>query len=120
MVTSHTKGISIMVYELRTYWAAAGKLEDLHNRFRHLTLGIFKRHQMDVVAFWTPADPTPETGSLVYIMRFADEAAMKAAWEAFRADPDWIAGRTASEVNGKLVDKVTSVVLNPTDYSVLQ
>lgn len=109
-----------MVYELRTYWAAPGKIEDLHNRFRNVTLNVFKRHNMQVVGFWTPSPATAETGDLVYIMAFADTAAMTQAWEAFRVDPDWIAGRTQSELNGKLVDKVTSVLLEATDYSALK
>ena len=44
------------------------------------------------------------------------EAADK-SWRAFRDDPDWNEARTASEKNGKLVEKVESVYLNPTDYS---
>ncbi len=106
-----------MVYELRTYWAAPGKIQALHERFRSLTMGIFKRLNMEVVGFWTPASPDPETGDLVYIMRFSDEATMKTAWEKFRSDPEWIAGRTASEINGKLAVKVTSVSLTSTDYA---
>lgn len=108
-----------MIYELRTYWAEPGKIENLHNRFRNVTLKVFKRHNMEVVGFWTPSPVTPESGDLVYILRFADEDAMKAAWSAFQKDPDWIAGKTASEVDGKLVTRLTSVVLNPTDYSSL-
>ena len=105
-----------MIYELRTYWAAPGKIENLHERFRSLTLGVFARHGMEVAGFWTPVPATPESGDLVYMMRFADEAAMEAAWEAFRADLQWIEGKAASEVNGPLVVKVTSVVLRTTDY----
>lgn len=106
-----------MVYELRTYWAAPGKIENLHERFRSLTLGIFKRHHMDVVGFWTPAPATPDSGDLVYILRFPDEAAKQAAWAAFQNDADWIAGKAASEAGGKLVDKLTSVTLKLADYS---
>jgi hypothetical protein len=109
-----------MIYEIRTYWAAEGKLEQLHNRFRNVTLNVFKRHQMQVVGFWTPAPTTPETGDLVYILGFASEEAKNAAWEAFRADPLWIEGRTVSEKDGKLVEKVASVLLQPTNYSPLQ
>ncbi len=109
-----------MIYELRTYWAAPNKLAALHHRFRSLTLGIFARHQMQVIAFWTPSPAMPETGDLVYILGFASTAAMEAAWEAFRNDPAWIAGKAASEIDGKLVDKLTSIVLTPTDYSPLQ
>jgi len=106
-----------MIYELRTYWAAPGKIEALHRRFRDLTLGIFARHQMHVVAFWVPEPATPESGDLVYLMRFPDSKSKEAAWEAFRADPDWIAGKSASETEGTLVTHLTSVVLHPTDYS---
>jgi hypothetical protein len=45
---------------------------------------------------------------------------MKKAWEAFRSDPEWMAGRAASEMDGKLADKVTSVLMNSTDYAPFQ
>ena len=108
-----------MIYELRTYWAHPGKIEDLHNRFRNLTLGIFARRNMQVVGFWTPQPAIEETGDLVYLMAFPDVAAKEAAWAGFREDPEWQAGKAASEVNGALVTKVVSTLLEPTDYSVL-
>ena len=43
-------------YELRTYVAAPGKLEDLHKRFRDHTIKLFKKHGMEVVGFWGPTD----------------------------------------------------------------
>jgi hypothetical protein len=108
-----------MVYELRTYWAAHGKMDLLHKRFRELTLNLFKRHNIEVIAFWTPIPATEETGDLVYIVRFADEDASRSAWDAFRSDPEWVAGKTASEVDGSLVTRVTSITLQPADYSPL-
>lgn len=105
-----------MIYELRTYWTAPGKTENLHQRFSTLTLGIFKRLNMEVVGFWTPCPASEESGDLVYILRFPDEACKEAAWEAFRSDPEWIAGKEASERNGAIVTKVTSVVLKSVDY----
>ena len=109
-----------MVYEISTYWAAEGKLENLHNRFRTLTLGLFKRLGLQVVGFWTPTPATAETGDLVYILAFPDEAAKIAAWETFRADPEWLAGKAKSEEHGVLVTKVVRVLTNPTDYSPLK
>ena len=109
-----------MIYELRTYWANEGKIENLHNRFRNVTLGVFKKHGVEVVAFWTPKNPTEDSGDLIYIVRFASEEAMKAAWDAFRVDPDWVNGKAKSEENGTLVRKLTSVVMDPTDYSPMQ
>jgi hypothetical protein len=109
-----------MIYELRTYWAAPGKLAALHRRFTTLTLGLFARHHMQVIAFWTPTPATPETGDLVYLLAFDSPEEVMAAWGAFRSDPEWIAGKAASEMDGTLVTKLTSVLLTPTDYSPLQ
>jgi hypothetical protein len=106
-----------MIYELRTYWAAPGKIEALHDRFRFLTLDIFKRLNMEVVGFWTPALATGESGDLIYMLGFADKAAKEAAWDIFEKDPAWIEGKAKTEINGQLVQKVTSVLLDATDYS---
>jgi hypothetical protein len=111
------------VYEMRTYYAAEGKLEALHARFRDHTVAIFKKHDMTVVGFWVPVDATTgaATGNtLVYILSYPSLDARKKSWDAFGADPEWTAAKTESEKNGKLVDKVDSVFLTPTDYSPLQ
>lgn len=109
-----------MIYELRTYWTAEGKLENLHNRFRDVTLPIFKRLNMEVIGFWVPETRTEETGDLIYILGFDSVEAKEAAWKTFISDPVWVKGKAKSEVNGKLVTKVTSVTMSGTDYSPLQ
>lgn len=108
-----------MIYELRTYWAAPGKLERLHTRFRSLTLAVFARHDVDLVGIWTPLHPTAESGDLVYLLAFPDQATRAARWQAFDADPEWQSGEAASEGDGPLVVKVTSTLLTPTDYAPL-
>lgn len=107
-----------MIYELRTYWAAPGKSEALHERFRSLTLRLFARHTMQVVGFWTP-DDIEKDGALIYMLAFPDREALQAGWAAFRADEEWRTGKAASEANGPLVDRLESRVLTPTDYSPL-
>lgn len=105
-------------YEIRTYIAAPGKLEDLHARFRNHTMKLFKKHGMEVVGFWGPTDK--EKGSentLVYVMAYPNRAARDAAWKAFAADPEWQKARAESEKNGRLAEKVESVILGATDYS---
>jgi len=106
-----------MIYELRTYWAMPGRLSDVHARFRDHSIAILARHNMPLFGFWEPSPRTAESGDLVYILVHSDEAAMHANWAAFRADPDWIAARDASEANGKIVARTASLVLTPTDYS---
>jgi NIPSNAP protein len=108
-------------FELRTYTAAPGKLEALHARFRDHTNRLFVKHGMKIVGFWVPSDKDKGAdNTLVYMLEFPDRAAREKAWEAFRQDPEWIAARDASEANGKLVDKVDSVMLTATDYSPLK
>ena len=105
-------------FEIRTYYAAPVKLEDLHTRFRDHTVKLFKKHGMEIIGFWGPTDK--EKGSentLIYILAYPSRAAREAAWKAFGADPDWQAARKKSEENGKLVDKVDSVIMAATDYA---
>ena len=106
------------VYELRTYHAYPGKLEDLHKRFREHTLTIFEKHGMTVVGFWGPTDKDKGSeNTLIYILEFPSREAATKAWKEFVADPEWQSVSKASEVNGKLVEKVDSVFMKRTDYA---
>ena len=105
-------------FELRTYHAAPGKLEALNARFRDHTCALFKKHGMEIVGFWIPADADKgATNTLVYLLAHKSHDAAKKSWAAFSADPDWKKARADSEVNGKLTEKVESVFLAATDYS---
>jgi hypothetical protein len=108
-------------FELRTYHAAPGKLEALQARFRDHTDALFKKHGMESLGYWTPAEGQPGAGNtLIYVLSFPSKAAAEASWKAFHADPDWIKARDESERNGKLVEKVDSVFMNPTDFSAIK
>lgn len=105
-------------FELRTYYAAPGKLEALNARFRDHTCALFKKHGMEIVGFWIPADKDKGAeNTLVYLLAHKSREAARVSWDAFRKDPAWEKARAASEVNGKLVDKAESVYLSATDYS---
>jgi len=115
------KKVDTRVFELRTYWAAPGKMEALHARFRDHTTRLFKKHGMTVVGFWTPLDPKEAEAKLVYLLAYPSKEAADRSWEAFRDDPDWKAARAASEKDGSLLAKPPeSLYLNPTDYSPLK
>ena len=107
-----------MVYELRTYTAAPGKLQELHQRFRKLTLPIFEKHGMQVIGFWEPVEP--DNSELVYLLAYPSQAARDASWDAFRADPEWVRGKAETERNGPLTAHIASRMLQPTDYSPLK
>ena len=103
-----------MLYELRTYYTPEGKLDDLNARFRNHTLGLFEKHGMKNIIYWTPVDK-PDT--LIYVIAHKDKAAADASWAAFKDDPEWKKVAEETQKNGSLVKKVESVYLTPTDYS---
>jgi hypothetical protein len=105
------------VFELRTYHAAPGKMEALHARFRDHTCKLFQKHGMSIVGFWSPMKPEEGQKLLVYLLAYPSKEAADKSWKDFRDDPEWKAAREASEKDGKLVEKVESLYLNPTDYS---
>ena len=108
-----------MTYELRTYIIPPGRMDDILDRFSSVTLNIFARYDMEVVGFWT-VDRPEEEHALVYLMRFADAASQERAWDAFRADPEWIETRKRTEANGPIVSEVISKNLLPTSFSPMQ
>lgn len=107
------------IFELRTYYAMPGKLAALHRRFQDHTLAIFARHGLDLVAFLSPTDEPERSNSLVYLLAFPDRAHAEQSWTSFRNDPDWIAAKAASEVDGPLLDHLESMYFEPTADSPL-
>jgi hypothetical protein len=108
------------VFELRTYTAHEGRLQDVVNRFRDHTRTYFDRHDMISIGYWTPQEGPQSQSTLVYILAHPSRDAAKKNWDAFRADPDWQKARDASEANGKIVAKVESVFLLPTSFSAIR
>ena len=107
------------VFELRTYTAAPGKLEALKTRFRDHTVKLFTKHGMKHVGYWTPADAPQSDNTLIYVLMHDSREAAQKSWAAFRADPEWIKARDASQKDGSLTapNGVQSVFMNPTDFS---
>lgn len=103
------------VFELRVYYAAEGKLDALHARFRDHTTKLFEKHGMTNIGYWMPLE-NPER-KLYYFLAYPSREAREKAWQAFSADPEWQKAYKASEVDGKLVDKAEVSFLQATDYS---
>lgn len=108
---------SARVYELRTYTAPDGKLEELHARFRNHTLRIFQKHGMSNVAYFKPQDAPLSQNTMIYLIAHPSREAAKQNWAAFGKDPEWQKVAQETQVNGKIVAKVESVFLDATDYS---
>ena len=111
-----------MVYELRTYTTLEGRLPALNDRFKNHTLKLFEKHGMKNVVYCTPVDKDGKAvdNKLVYLLAHKSQAAAQASFAAFGKDPEWMAARDASEKDGKIVAKVESQFLVPTDYSPLK
>ena len=75
-----------MIYEYRVYEAAPGKLDALHARFRNHTLGIFERHGIKNIGYWTSA-VGDYSDRLIYIVAFEDEAHRERAWAVIPRRP---------------------------------
>jgi len=105
-------------FELRTYTAAPGKLEDLHNRFRQHTLKLFENHGIESIGYWVPLDKdgVPEN-KVVFLLAYPNRKARETAWQGFLDDPEWQKVFKASEAKGALVAKVENPYLAATDYS---
>lgn len=110
------------VFELRVYTAEQSRLPNLLARFRDHTLNLFEKHGMTNICYWTPADAKQGAdNTLVYILAHKSKEACAESFKNFRADPDWLAARKASEekAGGPLTvkDGVKSTLMAPTDYS---
>lgn len=105
------------VFELRTYTAPEGKLSNLNARFRDHTMRIFNKHGMKSIGYWTPQDAPDSANTLIYILEHPNREAAKKAWADFQADPEWVKVSAESQKDGRIVSKVVSVFMEPTDYS---
>ena len=108
------------VFELRTYTTPEGKLDALHKRFREHTVSLFTKHGMTHIGYWSPTEAAGGAGTkLIYVLAHPSKEAGLKAFDAFRADPDWVAAKAESEKDGPLTvkDGVKSVYMKATDFS---
>jgi len=108
------------VFEIRTYTAPEGKLPNLQARFRDHTRRIFDKHGMTSIGYWVPQDAPDSQNTLIYILAHPSRDAAKKAWADFQADPEWQKVSAESQKDGRIVTKVVSVFMDPTDYSAIK
>ena len=106
------------LFEMRVYYAAEGKLDALHARFRDHTRKLFEKHGMTNLGYFVPTGENPER-KLVYFLAYPDKAARDASWKGFMNDPAWKKAYADSHRDGVLVARVENAFLTATDYSAL-
>jgi len=102
-------------FEMRIYYAAPKKLDDLLARFRNHTTALFEKHGIENIGYWLPLTNTEN--KLVYLLAYPSREAREKSWKEFAADPTWQQVAREAEKNGKLVAKVDSIYLQATDFS---
>jgi hypothetical protein len=107
------------VFELRIYSVLPGRMDAMNARFKDHTNSLLTKHGMTLIGFWQPqgADATKK---LYYLVAHKSRKAADASWMAFVADPAWIKARDASEADGKIVEKIDRIWLDPTAYSMMK
>lgn len=105
-----------MIYELRIYYCVPGRLPDLLKRFDTVTLKLWEKHKIKQAGFWTVL--VGESNQALYYMLAWDSLAdRETKWNAFGADPEWLAARAKTEENGAIVSRISSQFLQPTSFS---
>jgi hypothetical protein len=81
------------VFELRVYHTVEGRLPALLKRFREHTDGLFAKHGIKSVAYWTPIvspkdglQPEPEGRTLVYMLKYPGREEAAKMWKEFAED----------------------------------
>lgn len=75
-----------MIYEWRTYEATPGKLAALHTHLE-VAAGLFKKHQLGVVGFWT--EEIGIGAQVNYMWIYEDLADREEKLAAFGSDSAW-------------------------------
>lgn len=105
-----------MIHELRIYRCMPGRLPALNRRFEKITLGLWEKHGIRPVGFWTVLVGT-SNNELYYLLEWQDMAERERRWSAFANDPAWLAARAQSEIDGPIVANISNTFLVPTAYS---
>lgn len=99
-----------MIYELRHYTPAEGRLAEAVARFRDHSFTLMAKLGIMVKGFWI----SKRDGHIWYLVEWQDQAARSAGWKSFLGSPEWAAISEQTESHGPLIERVESILLeNP-------
>jgi hypothetical protein len=101
-----------MIYELRLYSVAPGRMADVHERFGTHLPALFRRHGVDCVGRWS-ALAGPDAPRFAYLMAYRDYAHREAVWSGFYQDADWWRIRAETNAGHEMVDRHDLFFLKP-------
>jgi hypothetical protein len=108
-----------MIYELRVYHCAPGRLPALNERFTKVTLPLWQKHGIEQAGFFTTLVGASNQ-TLTYLLKWESLAERETKWNAFASDPEWLAARAASEADAIIVERIENSFLTPTAYSAVR
>jgi hypothetical protein len=108
-----------MIYEMRIYHCAPGRLPALLNRFDTITLKFWEKYGIRQVGFWTTL-VGESNQALTYLLQWESMAERENKWNAFSSDADWLAKRAATEAEAVIVQRIENTLLAPTAFSALK
>jgi hypothetical protein len=111
--TGKPRLLNLRIYESHNERANLKKIE----MFNRGELAIFRRCGLTPVLFGQ-ALLGSALPNLTYLLAFPSDDARKAAWDTFRADPEWLKLKAMPEYADKeIVSKITNLLLTPATYS---
>ena len=125
LITAHWMHVNAVradsnrVFELRVYHAMPGKLPALESRFRDTTSKLLSKHDLKVVGYWIPEGAPAWDNTFVDITAYPSREEASKNWDAMMADPEF-QEVLKSEQATKLVEKIDSTYMRPTDFSPLK
>ena len=108
------------VFELRIYHTVPGKATALQAEFRDKVTKWFAKHDLKAVGYWAPVDAPASDNTFIYILAHPNREEAKKHWAAFQADPAFQEMIKSQQGDAKLVEKVDSTYMDPTDFSPLK
>ncbi len=104
----------LRIYESPSVAAGQKKIEMFDDAGE---IAIFRRVGLNPV-FFGEAIVGSKMPNLTYMLGFESEAALKAAWDKFRTDPDWKRISGMPEYADKVIlSGITNIVLKPAEFS---
>ena len=117
MHLNQVRADSNRVFELRVYHTVPGKAQALQAEFRDKVSHWFAKHDLQAVGYWAPLDAPVSDNTFIYILAHPSREEAKKHWAAFQADPAFQEMIKSQQGDAKLVEKVDSTYMAPTDFS---
>jgi hypothetical protein len=101
-----------MIYELRLYSVAPGRMADVHSRFGEHLPALFAKHGVNCVGRWS-ALAGPDAPRFVYLLAYRDYAHRESTWVGFYQDADWWRIRAETNAGHEMVERHDLFFLKP-------